>query len=71
LRFRACITSVPSTLSPREIADRETRQRSDSSRTDHLSNARAARSWAPLIGEVEIIRFESPLRRSTLNRSTG
>jgi hypothetical protein len=57
-----CIASVPSTLSLREIAERETRQRSDSSRTDHLSKARAARSWAPLIGELEIIRFESPLR---------
>jgi Primase C terminal 2 (PriCT-2)/RepB DNA-primase from phage plasmid len=44
LRFRICIASVPSTLSLREIADRETRQRSDSSRTDHLSKARAARS---------------------------
>ena len=63
LRFRPCIASVPSTLSPREIADRETRQRLDRSRTDHLSNARAARSWAPLIGELEIIRLESPLRQ--------
>jgi hypothetical protein len=60
--LRNCIASVPSTLSLREIADRETRQRSDSSRTDHLSKARAARSWAPLIGELEIIRFESSFR---------
>jgi hypothetical protein len=40
-RLRAYI--VLSTFSHREIADCETSQRSDNSRTDQLSNARAAR----------------------------
>jgi hypothetical protein len=53
LKFRSCIGGVPSTFSPREIAERETPQRSDKSRTDHLSNARAARSCAPVMARLE------------------
>src|SRR6516225_7658012 len=54
LRFRACMGGVPLTCSPREIADSETPHWSDNLRTDHFSNARAARSCAPLIGGLEV-----------------
>jgi len=54
VRFRTCIGGVPLTCSPREIADCETLHLSDNSRTDHFSNARAARSCAPLIGGLEV-----------------
>jgi hypothetical protein len=54
LKFRSCIGGVPPTFSPREIAERETPHRSDKSRTDHLSNARAARSCAPVTARLEI-----------------
>ena len=53
LRFRACIEGVPLTRSPRVIADFEIRHWSENSRTDHFSNARAARICAPLIGGLE------------------
>jgi hypothetical protein len=52
LRFRNCIGGVPLNRSPRAIAERETPHRADNSRTDHFSNARAARSCAPLIAGV-------------------
>jgi hypothetical protein len=45
---------MPLIRSLREIADREMRHWSDNSRTDQFSNARAARSCAPLIGGVEV-----------------
>ena len=45
---------IPLTCSPREIADSETPHCSDNLRTDHFSNARAARSCAPLIGGLEV-----------------
>jgi len=54
LRFRTFIRGVPSTVSLRVIADCETPHRTDSSRTDHFSNARAARSCAPLIGGLDV-----------------
>jgi len=43
LRFRTCIGGISSTFSHREIAECETWQQADNSRTDQLSNARAAR----------------------------
>jgi len=54
VRFRTCIGGAPSTRSPREIADYETRHWWDNWRTDHFSNARAARICAPLIGGSEV-----------------
>jgi hypothetical protein len=45
---------MPLPRSLREIADREMRHWSDNSRTDQFSNARAARSCAPLIGVLEV-----------------
>jgi len=64
LRFRACMGGMPLTRSLREIADREMRHWSDNSRTDQFSNARAARSCAPLIGGVEV-NFLSELLSAT------
>jgi hypothetical protein len=54
------------TCSPREIADSETPHWSDNLRTDHFSNARAARSCAPLIGGLE---FRFPATRLFLDGS--
>src|SRR5262249_11733888 len=66
LRVRACIEGVPLTCSPREIADSDTQHWSDNLRTDHFSNARAARICAPLIGGLE---FKFPATRLFLDGS--